>query len=69
LSWDVFQGVLAPAELILLACWSDRARGSASTQAFAASPKMRMRLVRVIRDYGKYQRVEAPQYFPDAQPN
>jgi heme-degrading monooxygenase HmoA len=69
LSWDIFQGVLAPGELILLRCWGDATAASNGTAAVAGSLEMRARSVRVIRDYGKYQRFEAPQYYPAAQPN
>ncbi len=69
LSWDIFQGVLAPGELILLRSWGDATAASKGTPALTGSLQMRARSVRVIRDYGKYQRFEAPQYYPAARPN
>jgi len=58
--WDVFEGVLEPADLLLLASWRDAA---------AAPPDMpegvRRRDVLVIRDYGMFDRREAPQYYPE----
>jgi quinol monooxygenase YgiN len=68
LSWDVFQGVLSSVELILLTLWRDAAAAKAH-QANQTSPApRRLRAVRVIRDYGKYQRIEAPQYYRQAEP-
>jgi hypothetical protein len=32
-----------------------------------ANEGVRIRRVRVVRDYGKYDRREAPQYYPDAE--
>jgi hypothetical protein len=67
LSWDVFQGVLSSVELILLTSWRDAVAAKAH-QANQTSPApSRLRAVRVIRDYGKYQRIEAPQYYRQAE--
>jgi heme-degrading monooxygenase HmoA len=68
LSWDVFQGVLSSVELILLTSWRDAVAAKAH-QANQTSPApSRWRAIRVIRDYGKYQRIEAPQYYRQAEP-
>ena len=69
LSWDVFQGVLSPLDLIVLASW--RSADAAGHQHAHTDPvhATRARSVRVIRDYGKYHRTEAPQYYPAAAPN
>jgi hypothetical protein len=44
-------------------------RDSAAAQAFESSIKvpeaMRLRRIRIVRDYGMYDRREAPQYYPD----
>lgn len=65
-SWDVFDAVLTPGDLMLMISWRD----AAAAQAYEASASLnnvaRVRRVRVIRDYGKYDRREAPQYYPDA---
>jgi hypothetical protein len=63
-AWDVFDAVLAPGEVILLLSW----RGRAAAEAFetAAVPQgARLRQVRIIRDYGMFDRREAPQYYPE----
>jgi heme-degrading monooxygenase HmoA len=65
-SWDIFDSVLAPGDLILLVSWKDNAAAQAYEASFYAKDNARSRQVRVIRDYGKYDRREAPQYYPDA---
>ncbi|HEY4310838.1 MAG TPA: antibiotic biosynthesis monooxygenase [Pirellulales bacterium] len=64
-SWDVFDAVLSPGDLILLMAW----RTKEDAEAFETNVKplkgARERRVRVIRDYGMFDRGEAPQYYPD----
>jgi hypothetical protein len=64
-AWDVFEAVLTPGDVMVLASW--RARGDA--EAFARRVRLpddgRLRCVRVVRDYGMYDRREAPQFYPD----
>ena len=45
---------------------SHNAAAQAYENSFFAKDNARSRRVRVIRDYGKYDRREAPQYYPDA---
>jgi heme-degrading monooxygenase HmoA len=64
---DVFASIYNPGKLALLVSWTDADAASAWTPA--ASPEvagLRHRTVRVVRDYGKFDRREAPQYYPDA---
>ena len=65
-SWDVFDAVLTPGDIILLTSWRDHA----AAEAFEGSTKLpegaRLRRVRIVRDYGMFERREAPQYYPDA---
>jgi hypothetical protein len=65
--WDVFDAVLAPGDIILLMSWRDQA----AAEAFEAAAKLpdgsRFRRIRVIRDYGMFDRREAPQFYPDAE--
>ena len=67
LDWDVFEAVLTPGDLILLQSW----RTWAVAEAFELTTELpkgaRLRRVRVIRDYGMFDRREAPQYHPEAQ--
>ena len=66
LAWDVFEAVLTPGDLMLLISW----RTERVAQAFEKTVKRpsdgRFRRVRVVRDYGMFDRREAPQYYPDA---
>lgn len=63
---DVFASIYNEGKLVLLTSWSDRQ----SAEAFDVSPlervgKVRHRIVRVVRDYGMYDRRESPQYYPE----
>src|SRR5262249_24294356 len=62
--WDVFDAVLTPGDVILVASWRDEA----SAKEFQLRPADgdRVRRVRVVRDYGMFDRREAPQFYPDA---
>jgi heme-degrading monooxygenase HmoA len=59
-AWDVFEAVLTPGDVILLMTFREQ-------QPAGTSPKdgVQMRQVRILRDYGMYDRREAPQYYPD----
>jgi heme-degrading monooxygenase HmoA len=63
--WDTFESINQPAKFILLASWRDAAAAEAGPAPTAG--KLRYRRVRVIRDYGMFDRAEAPQYYPPAQ--
>jgi heme-degrading monooxygenase HmoA len=65
-SWDLFDAVLSPGDLILLMSWKDDAAAATYENALAPKPVGRVRRVRIVRDYGKYDRREAPQYYADA---
>ena len=64
-AWDVFDAVLTPGDVVLLMSWRDRG----AAEAFEASAELpdgaRLRRVRVVRDYGMFDRRESPQYHPD----
>lgn len=65
-AWDVFDAVLTPGDIILSVSWKDRADAEAFEQALSFPDGARLRRVRVVRDYGMFDRREAPQYYPDA---
>ena len=50
---------------MLLVTWRDQIVAEAFEGGFSLQQGMRMRRVRVIRDYGMFDRREAPQYYPD----
>lgn len=62
--WDVFEAVLTPGDLILMITLKEG--DATSYQINIAWPGKDVRCVKVLREYGKYDRREAPQYFPDA---
>lgn len=65
-SWDVLDAVLAPGDVILFLCLKDQAAVQACAGALPLPDGARLRTVRVVRDYGMYDRREAPQYYPEA---
>ena len=60
--WDVFESIHQPGKFILLASWCNAAAAEAA--AVPSAGTIRHRRVRVIRDYGMFDRAEAPQYYP-----
>lgn len=64
-AWDVFDAVLTPGDIILLVLWRDRASAEAFERKASLPEGARMRRVRVVRDYGMFDRREAPQYYPE----
>jgi heme-degrading monooxygenase HmoA len=65
IDWDVFDAVLTPGDLILLLSWRARTDAEAFDKV-ELGPGARRRRVRVVRDYGMFDRREAPQYYPEA---
>jgi hypothetical protein len=65
-AWDVFDAVLTPGDIILLISWRDRAAAEVFEGSVSLKDGARFRRVRVVRDYGMFDRREALQYYPDA---
>jgi len=63
-SWDVYEAVLTPRDLIVMAVWQTKADAEQFKRTARFASDARVRLVRVVRDYGMYDRREAPQYYP-----
>jgi heme-degrading monooxygenase HmoA len=62
-AWDAFESITQPGKSLLLTSWRD----AAEAEGFPGQGSgVRHRRVRVIRDYGMFDRAEAPQYFPPA---
>ena len=55
-----------PGDVILLTSWRDRGDAEAFERSGRLPEGARLRRVRVVRDYGMFDRREAPQYYPDA---
>ncbi len=64
--WDVFDAVLTPGDIILLMSWRSQGEAEAFERSLVPTDGIRLRRVRVVRDYGMFDRREAPQFYPDA---
>ncbi len=62
LEWDGFDAIEAPGEELLLISW--RSTPDAEAAEPTLPPEARRRRVRVVRDYGMFDRREAPQHYP-----
>ena len=69
IGWDVFDAVLTPGEVILLLSWREQTAAEAFERGFARREHVRLRRVRVIRDYSMFDRREAPQYYAAVPPS
>ena len=65
LAWDVFDAVTTPGNVIALVKWSDLAGAEAFARRTTLPESVRLRQIRVVRDYGMADRREAPQYFAE----
>ena len=63
IEYDVFASIYNTGKHALLASWRDRL--SAERFSPPASAGLRHRVVRVVRDYGMFDRRESPQYYPE----
>ena len=64
--WDIFEAVLTPGDVILLLSYRTCLQAEAFEYSISPQNGVRFRRIRVIRDYGMYDRREAPQYYADA---
>jgi heme-degrading monooxygenase HmoA len=63
---DVFASIYNAGKLALLVGWSGPDAANAwSPQRVEGIAKLRHRRIRVVRDYGRFDRREAPQFYPD----
>jgi heme-degrading monooxygenase HmoA len=67
-SWDVYDTVLNPGNVILTAAFKAAADADAFEKRAKIPSGARVRRVRVVRDYSKYDRHEAPQYYREVEP-
>jgi heme-degrading monooxygenase HmoA len=63
--WDIFDSILKPGDLILLLSWRNQDAAETFERKASLAEDGRLRRVRVVRDYGKFDRREAPQYYPE----
>jgi heme-degrading monooxygenase HmoA len=64
-AWDVFDAVLTQGDVILLVSWRELGAAEAFERAVRLPDGARLRRVRIVRDYGMFDRREAPQYYPE----
>jgi heme-degrading monooxygenase HmoA len=64
-SWDVFDAVLTPGDIVLMLTWRQAEDADPFEARVTLPPGGRLRRVRVVRDYGMFDRREAPQYYPE----
>jgi hypothetical protein len=62
-AWDVYEAVLAPGDVILMMVWKRASDADRAAKSFVPPENGRLRHVRVVRDYGMFDRREAPQYY------
>ena len=65
MAWDVFDAVLTPGDLILLLSWRTQEVAQAFEDTLRLPEGGRLRRVRIVRDYGMFDRREAPQFYPE----
>ena len=65
---EVFESITHPGKILVLASWRDNDAASAWKPTPLDGGELRRRQVRVIRDYGMFDRREAPQFYPDVEP-
>ena len=64
LAHEVFESITNKGKLLLLVSWRDGATAASWHPAKVAGKAPRHFQVRIIRDYGMFDRREAPQYYP-----
>jgi heme-degrading monooxygenase HmoA len=62
---ELFGSIYNPGKLLLLASWRDAEGAAAWRAAPVPAASVRHRQVRIIRDYGMFDRREAPQFYPE----
>jgi heme-degrading monooxygenase HmoA len=66
-SWDVFDALMTPGDVIVVVTWQDQAAVEAFERAAQMADGLRRRSIRIVREYGMFDRREAPQYFEEVQ--
>ncbi len=64
-SWDVFDAVLTPGDVIAMMSWRTNEAAMTFESRLVLEDGVRLRSVRVVRDYGMFDRREATQYYPE----
>jgi heme-degrading monooxygenase HmoA len=64
--FDLFTSIYNNEKVALLASWRDRRSAEAFELRPLSGANIRRRVVRIVRDYGMFDRRESPQYYPAA---
>ncbi|MFM0466417.1 MULTISPECIES: antibiotic biosynthesis monooxygenase family protein [Paraburkholderia] len=67
-AWDVFDALMTPGDVIAVLTWRDLEAAQVFQREATLPANVHLRHIRVVREYGMFDRREAPQYFSDAQP-
>lgn len=65
LDCDTYESIYVAGKLLLLASWRDAGAADAWRPGAVGQTEVRHRTVRIVRDYGMFDRREAPQYYPE----
>ncbi|SOE98947.1 Heme-degrading monooxygenase HmoA [Burkholderia sp. OK233] len=68
IAWDAFDALMTPGDVIAVATWADLEAAEAFERNAPLPEGVRLRHIRIVREYGMFDRREAPQYFAEAQP-
>jgi heme-degrading monooxygenase HmoA len=67
-NFDVFASIYNLGKMVLLSFWRDaKAADTWRPRKINAIDNLRHRMIRIVRDYGRFDRREAPQYYPDVE--
>jgi heme-degrading monooxygenase HmoA len=65
MGWDAFNAVLQPGDVIALLSWQKEEDADAFSEGYPQGERVRIRKEWIIRDYGKFERAEAPRLMED----
>jgi heme-degrading monooxygenase HmoA len=70
IDYDVFESIYNPGKMLLLTAWKTAGDAKPWTPSTVAGvSELRHRRLRNVREYGMFERREAAQYYPDADPS
>jgi heme-degrading monooxygenase HmoA len=67
IGYDLFSSIYNKGKLAFLVAWRDRPAAESFAPTQLSNAYVRHRTVRIVRDYGMFDRRESPQYYPDIQ--
>jgi heme-degrading monooxygenase HmoA len=65
IAYDVFASIYNKGKLALLASWRDQPAAEDFAPHSLPGASIRHRIIRIVREYGMFDRRESPQYYPD----